>query len=143
MIRRLLLAATLVAAASTALMAQSNPIAERQALLKEMGQATRPVGAMLRGGSFDLAQVQAALDLYVKNAALLPNLFPPGSDKGDTEALPAVWQRNDEFRALFAKLGADAAAAKASITDEASFKANFPGVVRTCGQCHDTYRQKD
>lgn len=142
MIRRILLAAALAGVASAAL-AQSDPIQQRQALFKEMGQATRPVGAMLRGGTFDLASVQAALDLYVKNAAVLPTLFPAGSDKGhDTEALPAVWQRNDEFKALFAQFGTEAAKAKAAITDEASFKATFPGVVRTCGTCHDTFRQK-
>ncbi|MCK0196860.1 cytochrome c [Ancylobacter sp. 6x-1] len=142
--RRLVLAAVLAGVALSSVSAAGDPIKERQALLKEMGRATRPVGAMLKGdASFDLATVQAALDTYIKNAKQLPNLFPPGSDKGgDTEALPVIWKRHDEFTAIYAKLERDATAARAAITDEASFKANFPGVVKNCSTCHDTFRQK-
>jgi cytochrome c556 len=135
-------AAVSVATCATAVFAQSDVVKQREALLKQWGQATRPVGAMLQGKSpFELAPVQAALDLYVKNAAVLPTLFPEGSQEG-SNALPTVWSKNAEFKALFAKIGADAAAARAAITDEASFKANFPAVVRNCGTCHDTFRAK-
>ncbi|MDR6954373.1 cytochrome c556 [Ancylobacter sp. 3268] len=135
-------AAVISAVAATSVLAQ-DPIAEREKLMKEWGQATRPVGAMLKGSQpFDLAAVQAALDSYAKHAATMPSLFPAGSGGGTTEALPAVWTQNAEFNALFVKFGADAAAARAAITDEASFKANFPDVVRTCGTCHQTFRAK-
>jgi len=131
------------AIAATAVVAQSDVIKQRQTLLKEFGTVTKPVGGMLRGGTpFDLATVQAALDTYAKNAKELPNLFPAGSDTGDTDALPAVWTKNAEFKALFAKFASDATAARAAITDEASFKANFPGVIKNCGTCHDTFRKK-
>jgi cytochrome c556 len=147
MFRRLAVAvaaASFAAVAATAVLAQSDVVKERQTLLKEFGTATRPVGGMLRGGTpFDLATVQAALDTYIKNAKVLPTLFPEGSGPGpDTEALATIWQNKADFDARFAKLGADAAAARAAITDEASFKANFPAVVRNCGACHDTYRLK-
>lgn len=147
MSRRLTIAAAIAmfsALAATAVVAQPDVIKERQALLKEFGSVTRPVAGMLRGQApFDLATVQTALDAYAKNAKALPALFPEGSGPGpDTEALPAVWQKKAEFDALFGKLASDATAARAAITDEASFKANFPGVIRTCGTCHDTFRQK-
>lgn len=147
MVRRLtaaLAAGMFTAIAATAVVAQTDVVKERQKLLKEFGTATKPVGGMLRGNPpFDLAQVQAALDLYVKNAKVLPTLFPDGSgDDPDTEALPAIWTNKADFDARFAKLAADATAARAAITDEASFKANFPGVIRNCGGCHDLYRQK-
>ena len=134
-------AAVMSAVAVTTVLAQ-DPITEREKLMKEWGQATRPVGAMLQGkASFDLTTVQASLDAYAKHAAVMPSLFPEGS-QGKSDALPTVWSQNAEFKALFAKFGADANAAKAAITDEASFKANFPGVVRNCGTCHDTFRAK-
>ena len=138
-----LAAVSFSAIAVTAVVAQSDVIKQRQTLLKQFGDVTKPVGGMLRGGTpFDLATVQTALDTYAKNAKVLPTLFPAGSDTGDTDALPTVWSKNDEFKALFAKLASDATAARAAITDEASFKANFPGVVKNCGTCHDTFRKK-
>lgn len=135
-------AAVSLASYTTAVMAQSDVIKQREAEMKAWGKATRPVGAMLQGKApFELATVQAALDLYIKNAPTFPALFPDGSQAG-TDALPAVWEKNAEFKALFTKFEADAKAARAAITDEASFKANFPAVVRSCGGCHDTFRAK-
>jgi len=145
MSRRILVVATAFAAAvaATAVMAQADVIKQRETLMKEFGDATKPVAGMLRGNTaFDLATVQAALDIYAKNAKILPTLFPAGSDTGKTEALPSIWERKAEFEGLFTKLAADATAARAAITDEASFKANFPGVVRNCGTCHDSFRKK-
>ena len=146
MVRRLtvaLAAGMITAIAATMAMAQADVVKERQTLLKQFGDLTKPAGGMLRGSvPFDLAQVQAALDAYVKNTKVLPTLFPAGSGAG-SDALPAIWTNKADFDARFAKLGADAAAARVAITDEASFKATFPGVIRNCGGCHDTYRQKN
>lgn len=144
MSRRILViaAAFATAVAATAVMAQAEVVKQREALMKELGNATKPVGGMLRGSvPFDLATVQAALDTYAKNAKALPVLFPAGSGEG-SDALPTIWERKAEFDGLFVKLAADATAARAAITDEASFKANFPGVIRTCGTCHDSFRKK-
>ncbi|MBB3772833.1 cytochrome c556 [Angulomicrobium tetraedrale] len=142
-LRLAVFAAFASALAATAVMAQSDVIAQREALMKEFGRATRPVGGMLRGGTpFDLAAVQSALDVYARNAKALVPLFPEGSGGGETEALPSIWQKKAEFDGLFDKFAADATAARAAITDEASFKAIFPGVIRTCGTCHDSFRKK-
>jgi cytochrome c556 len=144
MSRRILVvaAAFATALAATAVMAQTDVVKQRETLMKEFGNVTKPVGGMLRGSvPFDLAAVQTALDAYAKNAKALPALFPAGSGEG-SDALPSVWERKAEFDGLFAKLATDATAARAAITDEASFKANFPGVIRTCGTCHDSFRKK-
>ena len=130
MIRRLALAAVLALSAITVVSAQSNIVEQREALFKALNREVVLVGAMLKGETaFDAAKVQAALDLVVKNAQVLPTMFPAGSQDG-SEALPVVWERNDEFKALFAKLGDEAAKAKVAITDDASLKANFPNVLR-------------
>ncbi|QIB35404.1 c-type cytochrome [Ancylobacter pratisalsi] len=145
MSRRLAFAVTtlsLVALATTAVVAQSDVVKQREALMKEYGKATKAAGGMLRGAApFDLATVQATLALYVKNAKELKPLFPEGSGEG-TDALPAIWEKKAEFDGLLDKLATDADAARATITDEASFKANFPTVIRTCGTCHDSFRKK-
>ncbi len=124
--------------------AKADPIQDRQKILKGFGDATKPAGAMLKGEApFALATAQAALDTYIAGVAKLPGLYPADSKVGhDTEALPRIWDEKPKFEALYEKLGKDAAAAKARITDEASFKSTFPKVLGDCKACHDDYRQK-
>ena len=47
-----------------------------------------------------------------------------------------------DFQAMFTKLGADAKAGEASVTDLDTFKAAFASVGKDCGACHQTYRVK-
>lgn len=126
-------------------LAQSPAIGQRQAIFKEFGAATREPGQMLRDQApFDLAKVRAALATYKSGAARLPALFPEDSKTGgDTKALPIIWEQKDQFNALFAKLVADATAAEAAITNEATFKTEMPKVLASCGtSCHGTYRAR-
>lgn len=141
--KTILFAAAVLVAASVAI-AADDPIAQRQALMKENGKATGGVGKMLKGEApFDLATAQAALKVYANTAAKAPALFPDTSKTGgETEALPKIWETKADFDAKFAQLGKDAAAAITAITDEASFKATMPGVLKNCGGCHESYRVK-
>ena len=122
--------------------AQTDVIAQRKALMKGVGGATRDPGQMLRGQqAFDLAKVKAALETYADAASKMPALYPAGSETGgETQAAPAIWQKKADFDGKFASFAADAKTALASISDEASFKANFPAVMKNCGGCHETYR---
>lgn len=120
-------------------------IKERRALMKADGAATKPVVAMLQGKTpFDLATVQKALKTYQNAMSKEPALFPPDSKTGDTNALPVIWEDNNiaDLDARFKKLGADAAAALATIKEEASFKATMPGVLSNCDGCHEKYHAK-
>jgi cytochrome c556 len=118
------------------------PITQRKALLKEIGDSVGPIGPMLRRERpFDLAAVQASLTIIARNAPQLPALFPSDNRTGgDTRALPALFERKAEVDALFARLGTAATAARTAITDEATFRAQMPGVLGVCGECHRTYR---
>jgi cytochrome c556 len=133
-----------LAAAAAAAPQGSEAIAARQKILKSMGDATKPVGAMLKGEApFDLAVVQTALKTYVDGTKQLPDLFPDDSKTGaKTEALPRIWEEKTRFSSIYAKLGDDAAAALTAINDEASFKANMGKVLGNCKACHDDFRQK-
>lgn len=146
MTRGILFAGAIFAGLSSvsAVMAQSDPITERQRSMKGLSQAARAPGAMLKGEApFDLAVVQATLKSFAESATKGPALFPDNSKTGhDTAAMPAVWTNKSDFNMQFAKFGEAAVAAQASIKDEASFKANFPTVLRTCGGCHENYRAK-
>ena len=123
--------------------ADSDAIATRRALMKQDGQTSKAIFDMLKGNApFDLAAVQKALVTYQDIAAKAPALFPPDSKTGDTNAAPAIWDNMADFTAQFAQFGADAKAASAAITDEASFKANMPKVFAHCGGCHEKYKLK-
>ena len=142
MIRTWIAAGIVILAAST-VVAQSDPIAQRKALMKAQGVATKDVGAMLKGAPFDLAKVQDALKVYVNTTKTFATLFPDNSKTGgETAALPKIWEAKADFDKLLEKFGKDSTAAMTSITDEASFKANMGGVLKNCGDCHELYRAK-
>ncbi len=132
------------ASAGVALAQNLDTIKQRKELLKSMGKPTKAAGAMLKGEApFDLAAVKAALKTYQEVAPKMPALFPDDSKTGgETEALPVIWEKKKDFEDRFAKLAADAKAADAAITDEASFKAKFPDVAGNCGGCHKIFREQ-
>lgn len=144
MIRTILIAAAL-AVGATAVVAQSDPVAERQKIYKSFGAAAKEPGQMLKGEvPFNLEKVQVALRTIDEGTKRLPELFPESSRSGGgkTEALPVIWEHKDKFNELLAKLGGESRAALDKIKDEASFKAEFPNVLKNCGGCHNTYRAK-
>ena len=138
-----LAAAGFVGVLATSAAFAADPLSDRQAIFKSWGDATRPVAAMLKGEApIDVAKAKAALAAYADGSAKLPALFPDNSRTGKTEASPRIWAEKARFEGLFAKLAKEASAADAAITDEASFKANFPKVLGNCKGCHDDFREK-
>ncbi|MBL0920209.1 MAG: cytochrome c [Hydrogenophaga sp.] len=69
--------------------------------------------------------------------------YTPGSDKGDTRALPAIWTESAKFKEYGDKLIADtakvSAAAKTGNLD--AIRASFGAVGQTCKACHDDFRK--
>jgi cytochrome c556 len=142
--KRTMFVASLLALGVTAAIAQSNVVEQRQALMKEMGAQTRPIGAMMRGQEpFDLAKVQAGLKVFAENPKKFVTLFPESSKNAEkTEALPTIWENKAKFEATGNKLSQDAQTAMTAIKDEASFKAEMPKVLQNCGTCHNEFRKK-
>ncbi|MEN9755109.1 MAG: hypothetical protein RLZ07_1491 [Pseudomonadota bacterium] len=143
MIHRYVLAGSALLLATAALAA--SPIAERQAIMKSFGGATKPLAAMMKGEKpFSLDEVKKSLAVYAEGNAKFVTLFPAGSDKGEkTEASPKIWNDAAGFKAANEKFKTEIAAAEASIKDEASFKATIPALLKNCGACHESYRLKD
>jgi cytochrome c556 len=142
--KRLALVATLLALGGSFALAQQDPIAARKALMKKNGDEAKIGTAFMKGEApFDLAKAKAIFVAYQDAASKAPSLFPDNSKTGgDTAALPAIWEKKDDFTAKLKKFGDDAKEAAAKVTDEASFKAVFPTVQKNCGGCHETYRMK-
>lgn len=121
---------------------QGEAIAERKALMREVGAATRTGTQMAREQiPFDAAKAREVFAVYQKSADQMPGLYPKGTETGgETSASPAVFFDPAGFKAAFAKFGADAKAAAEKSTDLEAFKAAFADVSRNCGSCHQTYR---
>jgi cytochrome c556 len=127
-----------------AVWADTDPIAERRALMKNDGMAAKKMFDMSKGNTpFNLATVQDSLKTLFDGASKSAALFPDNSKTGGgTAALPAIWQNKADFDARFAQFVKDVAAAQAGIVDEATCKTFAPRVFKNCGSCHELYTAK-
>lgn len=116
----------------------------------------RQTGMALTGGDFafirsvvtakgDVKPLEDPAKAIARWAALIPAVFPVGSEKGgDTKALPEIWSDRAAFEKNAAAMGAAATklavSAKAGDVDAAAADAKALG--GQCGTCHKAYRAK-
>src|SRR5947199_5540224 len=100
---RTMLAVSAIAIGITAVAAQSDPIAARKAIMKEVGAQTKTGSGMAKGEvPYDQAKAQTIFSTYADASQKMPNLFPENSKTGgDTAALPAIWTNKADFDARF------------------------------------------
>jgi len=127
--------------------ASADPIADRQALMKERAKIVGGLSKVVKGEeAFDAAKVLDALKQLEANAEKFDaeKLFPAGSDQGgDTTASPKIWEDMAGFKADADKLLADTKAAVAAApADVDALKAQIGTIGSDCGACHQTYRIK-
>jgi cytochrome c556 len=141
---RTALALAVLAFGATALVAQSDPIAARKALMKANGDQNRVATEMLEGKRpFNLDEAKKVLATFAETGEKAPALFPDDSKTGgDTAALPAVWENKSDFQAKLAKFAHDSKAALDATKDLDSFKVQITEVRKNCGGCHQTYRKR-
>jgi len=148
MIRTVLAVAAIALGISVAV-AQQDPIAARKTLMKGNLDQAKIGTAMMKGEApFDLEKAHKIFATFQETAVKAPALFPENSiDEATADdpytANPKIWQSLDDFKARFAKFGADAKDAEASVKDLDSFKAAFGSIGKNdCGGCHEQYRVK-
>ena len=128
--------------ASVAL-AQQSPQEQRHELMEGVGDAAKPVGAMLKGEApFDAATVMQSLQTFDNAAAEVGALFPEGSETGhDTLAKSTICTDRAGFDANL-KAWSDAidAAIAAAPQDLDSLNAAAGPVFKECKSCHEGYR---
>jgi len=140
---RVVAAVAALAIGATVVLAQNAAVIDqRKQAMKAFGGAAKEPGAMNKGDApFDLPKVQASLKSIEETATKAKGLFPDDSKIGETDTLPAAFEKKADLLARFDKIGADAKAAAGAIKDEATFKAEWPKVVTNCGGCHKEYRK--
>ena len=114
-----------------------------------MGKAMGTVADMFKGKTpFDRAKVVTSAAIVKNHAAEMARLFPntkaSRNGKG-TEALPAIWERNEDFVALTKALKARAIQlAKTSENgDLQAVRGSFARLAGTCSSCHKDYRKPE
>jgi cytochrome c556 len=142
--RTLLLAAA--AAGPLIAAADSDPRELRHEIMEGVGDAAKPVGAMLKGeAAFDAETLAASLETFLDASEKFGEHFPAGTETGmDTRAAPAIWEDRAGFDAALAKLhdAVEAAiAANPQTLDEA--RPVVGPVFDACKNCHDTYRLEE
>lgn len=136
-------AGLVVAAALAALplSADEAAIEARMASMKMIGKNIGIVAGMARGRvDFDAAGAQAALAVIAAEAAKAPELFALNVTNSESEALPAIWEKKDEFDAFAIQLAA--AAGEGSGVDSLDALGPVLGAVGgTCRDCHNAFRE--
>ena len=127
-----------VAAVADSPLGVDQAVQARQTAMKEDGRALRHADKLTGD------QAVQALTTVAANYEKLPGLFPKGSVTDKSVALPVIWDRFDEFSAIFKK-GEDAAAsgiAAAKAGDAADYLGAIKIIGGTCDDCHRTFRAK-
>jgi cytochrome c556 len=139
------IASALLAAAfgASAVLAQSDPVKTREALMKENNDHAKTVVRMVKGQEpFDAKAVEAAFAQWADTAQKLPGLFPENSKHGgDNRASPKIWENKkdfDEKAAAFGKAVAEHRAKAVASLD--GLKAAIGPVGQACDNCHEDYR---
>ena len=137
------LAAGAMIGGATIALAQADVIKQRQDNRKETAATMRSIKGIIDAkGDVKPVVASAAKLKQLENA--FEKMFPAGSDKGDTKALPTVWSDSAGFQA--ASKNADAAYDKLAVAagsgDLAAVTAAFGETGKACGACHEKFRAK-
>ena len=126
--------------------AAQQAVLTRQGLFKLQAFVFGPVGGMLRGAPFDAAVVEKAAVRLQVLGGLIPDVFAKDTHTFTvtTKAREAIWANKSDFDAKstdFVKAAADLEAAAKTGDKGATLKA-AGAVGKTCGACHDQFRDK-
>ena len=137
------LAAGAMVSGATIAWAQADVIKDRQENRKQVAAAMRAIKGIIDAKGPTAGAVEQAAKMKQLEVAF-DKLFPAGSDKGETKALPTVWSDWAGFQA--ASKNADMAFDKLSVAagsgDMAALTAAFGDTGKACGACHDKFRAK-
>jgi cytochrome c556 len=122
--------------------ATDDPVETRKKLMLGNAGAAGAAVAMLKGEiPFSPAVANAVFATMNATAHAYGDYFPEGSDTGDTEAAPAIWEDMAGFQAAVAKFREDTGAAVAAKPETLeAFQPVFASVAQNCNSCHEDYR---
>lgn len=146
------LSLTLLACVASATLALAHEgatgvVKERMDLMETQKDAMKVIGEMAKGKTpFDAAAATKAANDIGSTAKKIPELFPEGTggDANNSDALPAIWEKWDRFKANADDLATASDALITALGDSASeeWKPAFQKVGEACKSCHEDFRAK-
>ena len=147
-VRNLVLAtfglAILGQAGSVLAQSEENAIKYRQATMKALGGHMSAAAAIVGGKAGSATHLPAHIAAISDISLMVKDLFPEGSDFGETTALPKIWSDAAGFSKevkVFEMAVADFAKTAKS-GDMAVIGTALGGVGKACKSCHETFREK-
>jgi cytochrome c556 len=126
-----------------------NATENRQAVVKLLGVNMGQIVGMARGAvPFDAAIAERNAHRIAMLAPMIPERFAAMDTREfdvETEALPIIWDRLDEFSGKADNLvkAANTFAELAASGDQATTLGGLREFGGACGNCHDTFREDD
>jgi cytochrome c556 len=116
----------------------------REAVMKSIGGQMGAMANSLKGQVFteNLPIHSAAMsDL----ADIAPTIFPEGSGTDKSAALPAIWEKPEEFKSRMDDFVIAAKAMNEAVTggEMASIGKGLQNLGKACKGCHDDFRKED
>ena len=124
-------------------------IKSRQEKLRDMGSALKQIDDELKKRSPDWENViQPNVQILQERSPFLLKWFPKGSGPeagAKTYALPAIWQKGEQFTKVGRAMAAEAAKLNQVFTkkDPQEMRAQVIALGKSCKSCHDDYRSPD
>jgi cytochrome c556 len=149
MIRPIVACVAIVAGVS-AVSSQSEPIRQRNALMKSLWQDGFSVPFRMSRGQepFDQAKVEASLDKMSGIISQLPPLWPPNSkppanpDAKYSSSLK-IWENKPDFDAKLAGLSKSIGDNRGKAKDVESLKGVVGAINQNCDNCHERYQVRN
>lgn len=144
----LALSAVVVVSATTAVFAHGGAmgiVKERMDLMSAIGKNMKSVAAMVKGqADFDPIAIETSAKSMAEHATKINDLFPKGSLKKPSEALPSVWEDWDRFSKLSKDLETEATklGEVAGSGDKRAVMLQFANTGKVCSTCHTDFRVK-
>jgi cytochrome c556 len=121
-------------------------VAVRQATMDANAKHMNAVKAILTEDPQLMKHVAFHAQAIAEAAEYVPEMFPQGSTQPPTNALPAIWEKPDEFKRAAERAHglAEKLAETARGGDVQATQAAFGALGKEgCGGCHETFRKKE
>jgi len=112
----------------------------REGIMQSIRGQMSALGAIMRNNvqaENTLTHARAMSDL----AAILPDVFPKGSDVTKSETLPSVWEEPEKFREATDGFIALTTEFLQAVENDGDVAGTFRSLQKSCKGCHDMFRE--